>query len=287
MSTSTWGQAPAGVAATQDRWVAVGRSQDQRSRTAGVEAAQQAMARDDAALLLVFCSPAHDLPELLAGVREVSGDAPLIGSTTAGEIASSGPRSGGVVVMALGGSGFSVATAAATGIEPPAPPGGCGGRHLCQCRSRRKPHRILLLLTDGLAGDHQEILRGAYSVAGAAVPLVGGTAADDMRMYGTRELHGGDVLANAVVAAAIGTDSPLGIGARHSWRPFGEPMLVTGSSGTSSNPRRRARDGCLPAPPRGAGGVPLGTGGLQPLRGDPPAGLQPPQRRAAAVRLPG
>jgi len=230
VSTSTWGQVPAGVAATQDRWVAVGRSQDQRSRTAGVEAAQQAMARDDAALLLVFCSPEHDLAELLAGVREVSGDTPLIGSTTAGEIASSGRLSGGVVVMALGGSGFTVATAAATGVSPRLRQAGAEVA-TCVNAVAAKPHRVLLLLTDGLAGDQQEILRGAYSVAGAAVPLVGGTAADEMRMDGTHELHGGDVLANAVVAAALGSDAPLGIGARHSWRPFGEPMLVTGSSG--------------------------------------------------------
>ena len=45
-----------------------------------------------------------------------------------------------------------------------------------------RPHRILLLLTDGLAGDQQEIVRGAYSVVGAGVPLVGGCAGDDQHM---------------------------------------------------------------------------------------------------------
>jgi hypothetical protein len=188
------------------------------------------MARHDAALVLVFCSPAHDLADLVAGVREESGDVPLIGSTTAGEIASGGPSDGGVVVMVLGGPGFSVATAAATGISPRLRQ---AGAEVAGCVNAigAKRHRVLLLLTDGLAGDHQELLHGAYSVAGAAIPLVGGTAADDMRMIATHEFHGGDVLGDSVVAAALGSDSPLGIGVRHSWRPFGEPMLVTGSSG--------------------------------------------------------
>jgi hypothetical protein len=234
VSTSTWGQVPVGVAATQDRWVAVGRSRDQHSRAAGGEAAKQALVHGDAALVLVFCSPAHDLAQLIAGVRDESGELPLIGSTTAGEIALGGPSDGGVVVLALGGSGFSVATAAATGISPRLRQAGAEVA-TCVNAVAAKPHRVLLLLTDGLAGDHQEILRGAYSVAGAAVPLVGGTAADDMRMTGTHQFHGGDILGNAVVATALGSDAPMGIGVRHSWRPFGEPMLVTGSSGSWIN----------------------------------------------------
>jgi len=188
------------------------------------------MARGDAALILVFCSAAHDVTDLVAGVREVSGGAPLIGSTTAGELTGEGPSDGGVVVMVLGGPGFSVATAAATGIGPRLRQAGAEVA-TCVNAIAARPHRVLLMLTDGLAGDHQEILRGAYSVAGAAIPLVGGAAADDLTMAGTHQLHGGDVLGDSVVAAALGSDAPMGIGARHAWRPFGEPMLVTASSG--------------------------------------------------------
>ena len=38
------------------------------------------------------------------------------------------------------------------------------------------------------------------------------------------------VLENAVVAAAVASDGPLGIGVRHGWRRVGDPMLVTGSA---------------------------------------------------------
>ena len=94
-----------------------------------------------------------------------------------------------------------------------------------------KPHRVLLLLTDGLVGDQAEIVRGAYRVVGAGVPLVGGCAGDDLRMQRTAQFHGHEVLRHAVVAAAIASDAPLGIGVRHGWRRVGHPMVVTRSDG--------------------------------------------------------
>jgi hypothetical protein len=50
-------------------------------------------------------------------------------------------------------------------------------------------------------------------------------------MTRTYQLYGDRVLTDSVVAAAIVSDAPLGIGVRHGWRRVGEPMLVTGSGG--------------------------------------------------------
>jgi hypothetical protein len=113
----------------------------------------------------------------------VSGEVPLIGCTTAGEIAISGPRQASVVVAALGGDGFAVQTACATEASRDLRE---AGATLARCVPDRGelPHKVLLLLTDGLAGDQREIVRGAYGVLGAGVPLVGGCAGDDLKMAG-------------------------------------------------------------------------------------------------------
>jgi hypothetical protein len=219
-----------GHTAADGRWLGVGRSDDRDARRAGTAAAGIALRGRDPKLLIVFCSDAYELSELLAAINERSGSAPLIGCTTAGEIAASGPGDTGVVVTALGGPGFEVATAAATdasarlrdaGAEVAAAVGDLAD----------KRHRALMLLTDGLAGDQQEIVRGAYGVLGAAVPLVGGCAGDDLKMSRTLQLHGDRVLTNAVVGAAIGSEAPLGIGVCHGWRRVGEAMVVTRSAG--------------------------------------------------------
>jgi hypothetical protein len=212
------------------RWMGVGQSGDPDAATAGAAAARAAITGPDPKLLVVFCSDAYDLDALLRGVASVSGGAPLIGCSTAGEIAASGPADASVVVTALGGAGFHVETSAATGVASRLRDAGAEVAGALR-PADGKPHQVLLLLTDGLAGDQQEIVRGAYGVVGAGVPLVGGCAGDDLKMRTTYQLHGSRVLRDAIVAAAISSDAPFGIGVHHGWRPVGEPMLVTKSGG--------------------------------------------------------
>jgi hypothetical protein len=212
------------------RWVGSGSSCVASAADAGREACQQALVGDEPKLLVVFASDAYALPELLAAIRSEAPGAALIGCSTSGEIATSGATDSGVVVMALGGAGFSVATAEADVAE-------LGLREAGSAVARvaadvtASPYRVLLVLSDGLAGDQEEIVRGAYAVVGAEVPLVGGCAGDDLRMERTSQLHGDRVLHGSVIAAAIGSDAPFGIGVEHGWRRVGDAMVVTASDG--------------------------------------------------------
>jgi hypothetical protein len=211
------------------RWFAIGQA-DRSEAKPGLVAADKALVHDDAKLLIVFCSAAQDLAAVVDQIRGRGGDVPLIGCSTAGEIATDRPSDASVVLAAFGGEGFSVATAVAEGASRDLR---AAGAEVARCLAavEDRPHRVLMLLTDGLAGDQQEIVRGAYGVLGAGVPLVGGCAGDDLRMTATFQVHGDRVLTDAVVAAGIASDAPLGIGVRHGWRRVGEPMLVTSSKG--------------------------------------------------------
>jgi hypothetical protein len=211
------------------RWFAVGQSTAADARLAGAEAAERALEHDDAKLLVVFCSDTYDFELLLGAINEQSGGAPLIGCSTAGEIATSGATDASAVVVALGGDGFSICTAVAGGASQDLRGAGAGVAG-CVAHVEDHPHQILMLLTDGLAGDQQEIVRGAHGVVGAGVPLVGGCAGDGLKMQTTYQFHGEQVLTDAVVGAAIASDAPLGIGVHHGWRRVGEPMLVTRSA---------------------------------------------------------
>jgi len=212
-----------------DRWFGVG-SCGGAQELAGARAVDDALIHDDPKLLIVFCSQAHDLRQVLRQIRERAGDVPLIGCTTAGEIATAGPSDASVVVTALGGSGLAVRTAAATEVSGNLREAGAQVARSLPDRPDL-PHQALLLLSDGLAGDQQEVVRGAHGVLGAAVPLIGGCAGDDLTMRRTFQLHADDVLSNSVVAAGIASNAPLGIGVRHGCRRVGEPMVVTSSRG--------------------------------------------------------
>jgi hypothetical protein len=213
------------------RQVRVGSSASPDARAAGREAAQGALS-DDTRLLVVLSSSLLDLDQLCHGIAEVAAGIPTIGCTTAGEIASAGPGDAGVVVMGLGGSGFSIATGMAT-ISNGDIRGAAAQAARCVDEVEAREHTVLLLLSDGLAGDQQEVVRGAFQQVGAAVPLVGGCAGDDLRMGGTHQIYGDRVITGSIVAAAISSDSPIGIGVRHGWLPVGEPMMVTESEGVT------------------------------------------------------
>src|SRR5204862_1544606 len=138
------------------------------------------------------------------------------------------PRDGTVVVTALGGPGFAVSTTVA---EHVADRQRAAGAEVAGCAASvaEFPHRVLLLLTDGLVRDQESVLRGCYSVLGASVPLFGGAAADGWRMTGTYVMADGKVLTDAVAAVMIESDAPLAVAVRHGWRRLGAPMIVTGS----------------------------------------------------------
>lgn len=214
------------TAVAADRWMAVGHSAATDSYEAGAEATRAAAGGGAPRLLLVFAGIGHDPRRLAEGVRAAAPGVPVIGCSTHGEIDAGGPHDGTVVVTALGGTGFSVATTAVPVMNGRQRAAGAEAAR-CVAEVTDRPHRVLLLLTDGLARDQEAMLRGAYGVLGAGVPLFGGAAGDGWQMTETFQLHGTEVSTNGVVAACIGSDAPIAIGIDHGWCPAGEPMVVT------------------------------------------------------------
>jgi hypothetical protein len=212
------------------RWLGVGSADALDAGQAARRALASALRGDDPKLFVVFASRAFDLRRLLAEINAAAPGVPLIGCSTAGEISASGRGESSVVLTAFGGPGFTAATRAARGASARLRD---AGREAASCIGAvgDARHRVLIMLTDSLSGDQQEIVRGAYSVVGAGVPLVGGCAGDDLEMRETYQLHGDEVLSDGVAFAALGSDAPIGIGVRHGWRRVGEPMLITRSIG--------------------------------------------------------
>jgi len=222
-------RAEAGVLrARRCRWADVGRSAHPDAATAGREAARAALSGNDhARLLIVFASGAYELPLVAAEVGAVAAGVPVVGCSSAGEIDASGAGvdDPSVVVLALGGDGLQVST---TAVSASADPRDAGARAAaCVGDVAGAEHRVLLLLSDGPSHRQPQIVRGAYSVAGAGIPLVGGIGGLPRHGEGASLIYGATILEDAVIGVAIGSDAPLSVGVRHGWRPVGDPMLVT------------------------------------------------------------
>jgi hypothetical protein len=222
-----------------DRWIRIGRSAASNPATAGAEAAAVALGPGlTPQLLLVFCSSTYDTALLLDGVCSVTPDSVLIvGATTFGELAS--PEAGsvplgfqpGVVVTALGGTGFTANSLVVEGAS-------VGGRESGAAAAAamvgiEAPHQVLIMLVDGLTLAQHELVRGAYSVLGLDVPIVGGCAGDNLEYTQTFQFHGTGAgvrrYDDSVVAVGLGSTGPIGIGIAHGWSKYGDPMVVTGS----------------------------------------------------------
>jgi hypothetical protein len=206
----------------------VGRDAGTDSRAATRAAAAQALLGADPKLVIVFSAITHDPAEVLAAAQEAAPGVPVIGCSTHGEIAPGGPTDGTVTVAAIGGPGFTVSIRVGrrvSGRQREA------GMEVARCVDEvDAPHKVLMLLTDGLIRDQESIVRGCYLALGAGVPLFGGAAADGWRMDAVYLMADGEVLGDAVVAATIGSEAPLSVAVRHGWRKVGEPMMVTSAA---------------------------------------------------------
>jgi hypothetical protein len=219
--------------AQSTRWFNVGTSSETDPHRAGAVAASRALAGPDPRLLVVFCSIRLDPHAVLAGIKEVAAGVPLIGCSSGAEIGVEGPGMGVVAVAAFGGSGFTVRTSAATGTRT-APREGGNEVARSAFAGMDDTNQFMLLLTDGLVQDQDEIIGGVYEMLGAGVVLVGGAAgtavlSDSGVNADTFHMYDGEVLTDAVVGAAVTSDGPFGVAMRHGFQEVGEPMVVTRS----------------------------------------------------------
>lgn len=217
---------------TADRWIGVGRSLNRDPASAAQIAVMQAVSgRADLQLIVAFCSLDYDLRALSRALTEAAAGATVIGCTTAGEITDIGPSDATVVVTAFGGPGFTIEPFVVENIGADMRMAGREAAGQIGLFHDRR-HRVLLTLTDALAGDQQELIRGLYDTLGPGTPVVGGCAGDDLKMQATYQFIGDRLMTNAIVGAAIGSDAPFGVGVRHGWESVGRPMLVTRSTPT-------------------------------------------------------
>ena len=184
----------------------------------------------DPKLIVALIAPNFDLAAIAEQLHGTFPHTQVIGCTTSGEITPYGAAANALVLWALGGSAIEVSTGSGQGDEQGLRQAATEAAH-CLDHLEHRANTILIVLSDGLCGDQMDVVRGAYDVAGIDVPLVGGCAGDNLAMRRTRQIHGRRVMSQAVVAAAVSSDRPLGIGVSHGWTPASEPMLVTGSKG--------------------------------------------------------
>ena len=178
--------------------------------------------------LIVFATPSGDHEALLEALAEVAGTQAIVGCSSAGEFTSDASGQGLTNVTAIRSDTMRFAAAVGTGLSHDHGSAarqlvaGFTGEHL-----QDFPHRAALLLVDALAGHAEELVDAMTLQTGGTYRFFGGGAGDDARFQRTRVFCGTRVHGNAAVALEIVSAKPVGIGARHGWRPASPPLRVT------------------------------------------------------------
>ncbi|SDT81084.1 FIST signal transduction protein [Actinoplanes derwentensis] len=212
--------------------IGTGTSRGPAATTAAVAAALGGRTPAPGDLVVVFPTSDQDPRAVLDDARAVAGAATTVGCSSFESFSIDGHVPSGCVALYLPAGGASIGVAAGEPLGDDI--AGATRRTAEQARVRAgggHPYSVLMILSDGLAGDQREVMRGAYAVAGATVPIVGGTAAEPLRMVRTYQLAEDRVLHNGVVAVWIDSPVPLGVATAHGWRPTGKAMFVTRAEG--------------------------------------------------------
>jgi hypothetical protein len=220
--------------------VGVGFSQLNNPTEAGRQAAQQALEPlDNREPHLVILLIASDIKQdqalaMLAEVRAVTGEAPLIGGCNSGIIVSQGAFTSGMAVLALRSDEIQVVTDMVADVKQN--PARNGRSLVRRLRARRKEkHRasneLLLTLLDAQHGVSTTLVEAMGDELGPLCRLVGGGIMDSTRQITRSTFLNGETVEDVVVAALLLTPGLVGVRGRHGYKPLGRPLVVTRSEG--------------------------------------------------------
>jgi len=182
--------------------------------------------------LTIYASSKYNQSEISAIAAEQLGpDIPIIGASTAGEIAQHGPSSTPAITMMLFASDtikcHATVVTEVTGNELVA------GKALANqlLDQTEDPLELVIIHSDGLTVNPSAILRGIKKTL-PGTPVVGGSAGDDGHYKTTNQYFNGETHSSAVVAMAFSGPIKFSIGVRHGWSPISGFRTVTRSEGS-------------------------------------------------------
>ncbi len=182
-------------------------------------------------LVLVFSSVKYDQEKMLKGVRSVSGNALIVGSSTAGEITTMGPaKKHSVVVMGIKSDDIKFYAAIGENIkDDPRKAGKQAGDRVKELAGGKLG--AFMMFPDVLVGNGADIVRGVLDSLGEHFPVVGGASGDDFEFKKTYQYLNDKVYSGVVIGLGLVGNFKIGIGVKHGWIPVGKALKVTKSDG--------------------------------------------------------
>jgi hypothetical protein len=197
------------------------------------------IAQPDTALVVFFCSSAYNLDALAVELRGRFDGVTLIGCTTAGEITPLGYQEGSITGFSIGGLGSRAVTTRIDCLGDCAISAGfLAAEELMSRLTQTGPpvtdtNTFGLMLIDGMSAREEVVVSTIHWGMGT-IPLLGGSAGDDMHLSNTFVYHEGAFRSNAALLALVQIDAPFRTFNTKHFRGSEEKLVVT-----KADPERR------------------------------------------------
>ena len=213
--------------------VGIGTAKEHDAHQAGFAAAQNALERagvERVEQLLVFASALYDQEALIRGVRDASGNTPLVGCSASGILTREGLLEQSVAVVALQGDSISFVSGMALMKNGARAAGALAGQEIRELATANL--RGLLIFSNMLQSGAAEALAGLQEVLGAEIPTAGAAAGDELAFERTFQYRDALVADDALVGLALTGECVLTTATQGGWIPVGVPERVTRAEGT-------------------------------------------------------
>lgn len=211
----------------QTAWTSTESAEDAVSELAG------AIDRSDLGQLLVFFSRRYPAKALSEAFSRIFDGIPIVGCSTSGEITPAGFNDGSVLVVAFPKKGFNFVSGIIPDVRGLTVERGTEAVRTLRARLDRlgngsHANRFAISLIDGLS-KCEEVIVSAIAWALDGIPLVGGSAGDDLALSGTSLLHDGQIYRDAALLLLVETDFPVRSFSHDHFEPTSTKLVVTAS----------------------------------------------------------
>lgn len=185
--------------------------------------------------VLLFCSPAYDLPALAEGLA-AWGPRAIMGCTTAGMIGPGGYQTAGITAVSFADDTLRMSVfpilklqalaergVSAIGDDPGVVALAAAGAALAATANA-----FALLLVDGLSLSEEVVIAALYRTLGD-IPIVGGSAGDDLRLHATHVYYDGQFRPDIATVALVESSRPLKVLKFQDMVPTPKRLVVTGA----------------------------------------------------------
>jgi hypothetical protein len=191
------------------------------------------VAQPGMSLVLFFCSSHYDLPALAEAMVACFGDVPVIGCTTAGELGPQGYQDNSISGASFPADSFFASSLCITELKKTKL-----NQIQRQTRDLEARHResqagtftnsFALLLVDGVSQCEDALTRVIHNTV-PTMPLLGGSAGDDLDFRQTLIFHQGQFHRDSAVLVLLSTSCPVAAIKSQHFAATDQRLVVTGA----------------------------------------------------------